>query len=252
VKKSACGQIPFLTETFSTSGVTVANLTAAMMKNLAVFALALAFAAPLAAQDWSVGVGTGAFVFGDFLERRVRIVTGEPPPVFVTNVLSAGTRVGVTVDIERRFTDRWSLRLEGTFVNAPLTLKRDDDPGTGNELNDADLDVTTFMLPVVFQINRNGAVRFHVMAGPALARYRGHAPTGEGAEPLFRESQTEAGVAFGGGVAWWVSDQLAIEGNLTDIFTTSPFHREDFSATTPVEIPKPHNVHTSVGVRWKF
>jgi opacity protein-like surface antigen len=243
--------MPFFEETFSDSGFAVANLTVAMMKNLAVFALLLALAVPLAAQDWSVGVSSGPFVFGDFLERRVRIVTGEPPPVFVTNVLSAGTRAGLAVDIERRLTDRWSIRLEGTFVNAPLTLEREDDPGAGNELDGADLDVTTFMLPVIFHINRNGAFRFHVMAGPALALYRGNAPEGAASEPLFEEMQTEFGGAFGGGVAWWMSDRFAIEGNLTDIITTSPFDREDFS-TAPVKTPNPHNVHTTVGLRWRF
>ncbi len=248
--------MPFSAESFSTSGFPVAILTVAMMKNLAVFAVALAVTLPLAlpmtAQDWSVGVGTGPFVFGDFLERRVRIVTGEPPAAFKTMVLSAGTRAGLAVDIERRLTDRWAIRLEGTFTNAPLSLRDKDDPGDGNELNGADLDVATFMLPVVFRINRNGALRFHVMAGPALALYGGNAPNGSGGTPLFEETQSEWGGAFGGGVAWWVSDRFAIEGNLTDIITTSPFNREDFSATTPVETPNPHNVHTTIGARWRF
>ena len=223
-----------------------------MTTKLAFFALALAFAVPLTAQDWSVGVGTGPFVFGDFLERRVRIFTGEPPDVIITRVLSAGTRAGVAVDVERRLNDRWAIRLEGTFVNAPLSLKDKDDPGSGNELNGADLEVTTFVLPVVFQINPHGAFRFHLMAGPALAFYRGNAPEGTGGEPLFEETQSELGGAFGGGVAWWMSERFAIEGNLTDIITTSPFHREDFSATVPVKIISPHNVHTTIGVRWRF
>jgi len=222
-----------------------------MMKNLAALALMLASAIPLAAQDWSVGVGTGPFVFGDFLERRVRVVTGEGQPAFTTFVLSAANRVGGSVDIERRINDRWAVRLEGTFTNAPLRLRQKDASGDGNELNGADLDVTTLMLPLVFRINRNGAFRFHVMAGPALALYRGNAP-GVATEPLFEETQSEFGGAFGGGVGWWMSDQFAIEGNITDIITTSPFNREDFSAATPVDIPNPHNVHTTVGVRWRF
>jgi len=242
--------MPFLKETFSTSGVPVAILTAAMMKNLAVFALALAFAVPAVAQDWSVGVGSGPFVFGDFLERRVRIGTGDGPSSVSTVVLSAATRAGLALDVERRLSDRWAVRLEGTFTNAPLRLEQS---GGSNELNSGDLDVTTFMLPVVFRINRNGAIRFHVMAGPALAFYRGHAPEGQGGEPLFHEAQSEWGAAFGGGVGWWISERVAIEGNLTDIIiTTSPFDREDFSSATNVDIPKPHNVHTTVGVRWRF
>jgi uncharacterized protein YdeI (BOF family) len=238
-------------ETFATSGVAVANLTTAMRKNLAVLALALASALPLAAQDWSVGVGTGPFVFGDFLERDVRIITGEPPPAFKTLVLSAATRAGLAVDIENRMNDRWAIRLEGTFTNAPLRLDEKDTSGDGNELNGADLDVTTVMLPIVFRINRSGAIRFHVMAGPAVAFYRGNAPNASD-EGLFNETQMEFGGAFGGGVGWWMSDRFAIEGNLTDIITTSPFHHEDFSNTVHVKIPNPHNVHTTVGVRWRF
>ena len=223
-----------------------------MMKNLAVLALALAVAVPIAAQDWSVGVGTGPFVFGDFLERRVRIITGEPPPAFATFVLSAGTRAGLAVDLERRLTNRWAIRLEGTFTNAPLRLEQKDAAGNGNELNGADLDVTTFMLPVVFRINPNGTFRFHVMAGPALALYRGNAPNGLGSGSLFEETQSEWGGAFGAGVGWWMTDRFAIEGNLTDILTTSPLNREDFSSTSTVDIIAPHNVHTTVGVRWRF
>jgi opacity protein-like surface antigen len=244
--------MPFFEETFSTSGFAVANLTVAMMKNLAVFALALAFTVPAAAQDWSVGVGTGPFVFGDFLERKVRVVTGEGPPATIVFVLSAATRAGVAVDVERRLTDRWAIRLEGTFTNAPLRLAQKDVAGDGNDLNGADLDVTTFMVPVVYRINRSGAFRFHVMAGPALALYRGNAPDGQAGAQLFEETQSEFGVAYGGGVGWWMSDHFAIEGNLTDIITTSPLERGEFSSTTAVDIPKPHNVHTTIGVRWRF
>lgn len=221
-----------------------------MRKNLAVLALALASALPLAAQDWSVGVGTGPFVFGDFLERRVRIVGGGGPEPS-TFVLSAGTRAGVAVDLERRLSDRWAIRLEGTFTNAPLRLTQEGTDGNGNELNGADLNVTTVMLPVVFRINRNGAIRFHVMAGPALALYQGDAPTGR-SEKIFEETQQEWGVALGGGVGWWMSDHFAIEGNLTDIYTSSPFDREDFSSAFNVKTRNPHNVHTTVGVRWRF
>jgi hypothetical protein len=218
-----------------------------MMKNLAVFALLLALTVPLAAQDWSVGVASGPFVFGDFLERRVRIGTGQGPFSNATIVLSAATRAGLAIDIERRLNDRWAVRLEGTFTNAPLRLEQS---GGGSDLDSGDLDVATFMLPVVFRINRNGAIRFHVMAGPALAFYRGNSPN-PGDNAVFEETQSEWGAAFGGGVGWWMSDRFAIEGNITDIITTSPFNREDFS-TSPVTIPNPHNVHTTVGLRWRF
>lgn len=242
--------MPFLEETFSTSGFPVAILTATMMKNLAVFALTLTFAVPAAAQDWSVGVASGPFVFGDFLERTVRLGTGDGPGSAQTLVLSAATRAGLAVDVERRLNDRFAVRLEGTFTNAPLRLGRAG--ADGNELDAGDLDVATFMLPVVFRINRNGAIRFHVLAGPALAFYRGNAPDGQGGEPLFEETQSEWGAAFGGGVGWWISDRMAIEGNLTDTITTSPFNRDDFNSATTVDIPRPHNVHTTVGLRWRF
>jgi opacity protein-like surface antigen len=243
--------VPFSEETFSMTGSPVAILTAVMMKNLAALAVALACTAPLAAQNWSIGAGTGPFVFGDFLERTVRIGNGEGPGGRQTLVLSAGTRAGLAVDLERRLGDRWAIRLEGAFTRAPLRLEQAGTGGDGAELDQGDLDVTTVMLPVVFRINPNGAFRFHLMGGPAVAFYRGHT-TDTGTEAIFEEAQTETGVAFGGGVAWWMSDRFAIEGNLTDITTGSPFEREDFASTTRVDIKRPHNVHTTVGIRWKF
>jgi hypothetical protein len=53
-------------------------------------------------------------------------------------------------------------------------------------------------------------------------------------------------------VAWWVSDRFAVEGNISDIVTSSPFDREDFPDVPGFDIPRPHNVHTTVGVRWRF
>src|SRR5688572_8018596 len=91
-----------------------------MKKKLAFLALVLALTLPLAAQNWSVGVGTGPFVFGDFVERTVRVGTGEGPSGEQTIILSAGTRVGLAVDLERRLTHRWAIRAEGTFTRAPL------------------------------------------------------------------------------------------------------------------------------------
>jgi opacity protein-like surface antigen len=242
--------MPFFEETFSTTGAAVAILTVAMMKNLAAFALALAFTLPLAAQDWSVGVATGPFVFGDLVERTVRIGNGEDPDTLTTFVLSAGTRAGLAVDLERRLSDRWAVRLEGTFTRAPLRLDQQGG-GDGTELKQGDLDVATFMVPIVFRINRSGALRFHVMAGPAMAVYRGHTPDRR-TEALFEKEQTEYGLAFGGGAGWWLSDRFAIEGNITDITTGSPFERDDFINTSKVDIKRPHNVHTTVGLRWRF
>jgi hypothetical protein len=220
-----------------------------MMKKFALLALALASALPLTAQNWSVGAATGPFVFGDFFERTV-LVSGGGPSGEMTLVLSAATRAGLAVDVERRINDRFAVRLEGTFTNSPLTL----DPNRGgeeNELNAGDLDVATLMLPLVFRINRSGAFRFHLMAGPAMAVYRGNAPNAQ-SDPVFEGTQQEWGIAYGGGVGWWISDRFAIEGNLTDITTSSPFDDEDFPNATRVDIKRPHNVHTTIGVRWVF
>jgi len=222
-----------------------------MMKKLAFLALALALTLPLSAQDWSVGVGTGPFVFGDFVERTVRVGTGEGPSGEQTIILTAGTRAGLALDLERRLSDRWAIRAEGTFTNAPLRSEQEGESG-GSELDAGDLDVATFMVPIVFRINGNGAFRFHIMAGPAYAIYRGNAPDGANARPAFEDTQSRWGVAAGAGVGWWIRDRFAIEGNITDITTSSPFSEDDFPPIARVDIQRPHNVHTTVGVRWTF
>ena len=221
-----------------------------MKKNAAVLALALALTFPLAAQNWSVGVGTGPFVFGEFVERSLRVGTGEGETGVITLDLTAATRAGLAVDLERSFGERWAVRLEGTFTNAPLRLEQEGAEGDGAEIDAGDLDVATFMLPFVFRINPNGALRFHVHGGPALAIYRANPP--DNGQAVLEETEQQWGVAYGGGVAWWMSERFAIEGNLTDIVTSSPFDRDDFATATRVDIPRPHNVHTTVGVRWKF
>jgi opacity protein-like surface antigen len=216
-------------------------------------AFALLFAVPAQAQQWSFGASTGPFVFGDFVERRLRATSGGPSGS-QTLVLSAATRPGLSLDVERRLADRWAMRLEGTFTRSPLTT---DQRGVGSddgvELNAGKLDVSTWMLPLVFRINPRGTFRFHILGGPALAVYRAEARENvQGAEPAFEGTQLEWGLAAGGGVAWWVSDRFAIEGNLTDVVTTSPIDRDQFPDVPGIDIPRPHNVHTTVGVRWKF
>ncbi|HYI07429.1 MAG TPA: outer membrane beta-barrel protein [Thermoanaerobaculia bacterium] len=217
-----------------------------MKKILTIAALMLAGAPSLTAQDWSFGAATGPFVFGDFVERSLRVGNGGGSEDAGKLVLSAETSAGVALDIERRFSDRWAIRLEGTFTRAPLSVEQED--GGGVTIDAGDLDVSTWMLPVVFRINPRGTFRFHLLAGPALAFYRAEG----GGEPVFDETQSEWGAAFGGGVGWWISDRFAIEGNLTDTITSSPFSREDFPDVPGIDIPRPHNVHTTVGVRWKF
>lgn len=219
------------------------------MKRTAVcLALALATALPLRAQNWSLGVGTGPFVFGDFYERSMRPTTGEGTGDPITFTLSAATRAGVAVDVERAFADRWGLRLEGTFTSAPLSIVQS---GEGAEIEAGDLDATTLALPLIFRINPSGALRFHLAGGPAHVQYKFVGRENADGERS-SESSGEWGVSFGGGAAWWISDRFAIEGAINDIITTSPFDKEDFPAAPGIDIPKPHNVHTTIGVRWRI
>lgn len=221
------------------------------MKKILTIAVALLVTAPpLAAQDWSFGVATGPFVFGDFFKQTLTLANPDPGDP-ITMVLSARVRPGLAVDIERSFGERWAVRLEGTFTRAPLEAKQEG--GDGVELEAGEMDATTFMLPLIFRINPRGSFRFHLLAGPALAIYRAEAREGAPRTlPVFIGTHQEWGVAFGGGVGWWLSDRFAIEGNITDTITTSPFDRENFPDVPGIEIPKPHNVHTTIGARWRF
>lgn len=213
------------------------------MKKLLPLAAALfALALPATAQDWSLGVGSGPFFFGDFEERRIRVGTPEGGGDPVTLTLSGATRAGALVDIERAFADRWAVRLEGSFTHSELSI-RDESSDDGIHLDAGDLDVTTLALPLVFRINPNGAFRFHLHGGPAMAMYRMSSDDDS-------ERSNEWGVLYGGGVAWWLSEQLAIEANASDITTSSPF--EDDEETPGVTAKRPHNVHTTLGVRWRF
>ena len=221
-----------------------------MKKKVTIAALLLASALPLAAQDWSLGVGTGAFVFGDFLERSLRPVNNEGPEEPQTLTLSAATRPGLSVDIERSFSERWAIRLEGTFTRAPLAVKESDDEGVS--IDAGELDVATFMLPIVFRINRGGALRFHLFGGPAHAIYRFSGTTNSSGIAVLDTTRSEWGAAAGFGAAWHLSDRFAIEGAISDIVTTSPFDRDDFADVPGIDVPKPHNIHTTVGLRWNF
>lgn len=223
-----------------------------MKKILTTAAFLVAIILPAEAQQWSFGASTGPFVFGDFVERRLRAGTGNGTGGTSTLIVTAGTRAGVALDLERSFSDRFAVRLEGTFTRAPLAIEQTTG-GDEVEIDGGEIDVSTWMLPLVFRINPRGAFRFHVMAGPAFAVYRARARSNvEGAEPAFSGNQGEWGFAAGGGVGWWVSDRFAIEGNITDIVTSSPFEREQFGDVPGIDIPRPHNVHTTVGVRYRF
>src|SRR6185295_2448443 len=114
-------------------------------------------------------------------------------------------------DVEHSFAPRWGVRLEGTFTHAPLSVKEKGTTGD-TPVGAGDMDVTTVMLPLVFRINPRGALRFHIMGGPAYAMYRvkGRA-NASGISPL-DETRSEWGFAAGAGAAWWLSDRFAVEG----------------------------------------
>jgi opacity protein-like surface antigen len=223
-----------------------------MKKFLTIASLLLASTLPANAQEWSLGVHSGAFVFGEFVERRMRVGTPEGPISTSSIILTAETRPGVTVDLERSFAPRWAFRVEGTFTRAPLAAETRSD-GDPVGIDAGQLDVTTLALPLIFRINPNGAFRFHLHGGPAVALYKADAVENvDGAEPVFEGRQTEWGLMFGGGVTWWLGDRFAVEGNVTDIITTSPFEREDFPDVPGIDIKRPQNGHATLGVRWRF
>jgi len=216
---------------------------------LSTFALFLTLSA--AADEWSVGVSTGPFVFGDFVQRTIRI--GTDTSVSTTKLtLTGATRPGLSVDVERDFAPRWGVRLEGTFTETKLRVESSSAGGVN--LDAGKMDVTTWSLPLVFRFNRHGAIRAHLFAGPAYATYRiKHRDGDSGAISEFEGTRGRAGLSVGGGLAWWISDRTAIEGNIQDVATESPFERSDFPASsTGLKIMKPHNLHTTIGVRYRF
>ncbi len=222
-----------------------------MRKIVTITALLLA-STSLNAQHWSIGAGTGAFVFGDFVERVVRGPANEiDPPSVHTLTLSAATRAGAAFDIEHSFAGRWAVRLEAAFTRAPLSVEDDSDNSFSIEAGD--LDVTTFMLPIVFRINRGGALRFHLLGGPAYAIYRPHGRSNaDNSIRVFRDARSQWGAAAGAGAAWQMSNRFAVELEITDIVTSSPFRRDDFPDVPALKIKKPHNGHTKLGVRYRF
>lgn len=222
-----------------------------MKKTLRFTLLATLLAAlPAAAQNWSVGAGTGAFVFGDFVIRTLRATTGGAPSVSEIR-LSGRTRPGLSVDLERSFSDRFAIRFEGTFTHAPIVVR--DEGGSTVDLDAGKLDVATFTVPLVLRINPRGSLRFHLMAGPAYAAYRIKRRTAGTPElTIFEGTRGRWGVDAGAGVGWWFSDRFAVEGQITDVTTASPFERSDFISSGQVRIPRTRNVHTTAGVRLRF
>ena len=93
-----------------------------MRKTFLAIAVLLAATSNLSAETWGLGVATGPFVFGRFAERTVSL-SNEGGMGTTKSRLSAATRAGLAVDIERPLGDRFAVRLEGTWTRAPLRIK---------------------------------------------------------------------------------------------------------------------------------
>ena len=213
--------------------------------------LFLLLAASAQAQDWSVRVASGPFLFGDFVERTLRIET-ETGSEDQTTTLSAATRAGLSVDIEKGFSDRFAVRLEATFARAPLSIGGEDDDD-GVEIDAGELDAFTLSLPLVFRINPRGTFRFHLLAGPAYAAYRieQEGIQGPGIR-VFEGTRNEWGLAAGGGASWHWSERFSVDAQIVDVTTGSPFRDTELASIGRTEFPRPHNVHTTLGIRIHF
>jgi hypothetical protein len=224
-------------------------------KSLALALLLALLSFPLSAQDWSLGVASGPFLFGKFAERSQLAGTVDDRTILKTS-LSASTRAGLEVDLQRRLNDYFAVRFQASFTDAPLAIKTSSGgPSSGVPLDAGKLRITTFAVPLVVQINPHGAFRFHLLAGPAYANYdfrRAAGATTTGS--LLTGSRGRMGGAAGAGLAWWWSDRFAVEGQVLDVVTPSPLKESEFSTVTSrnVHIPKPQNVHTTVGIRYRF
>ena len=202
------------------------------------------------AQNWSVGAGTGPFVFGDFVKRTLRLGTEEGSAT-QTLTLSAATRTGLSVDLERRLNERFAVRVEGTFTRSPLSVRGDDRDGVSFDAGE--MDVATFALPIVLALNPRGTFRFYIAGGPAYASYRVDRDEEDATQiRAFTGTRSAWGVLVGGGVSWQWTERFAVEGKISDVATASPFKREDFPALNRVQIERPHNVHTTAGIRYRF
>jgi hypothetical protein len=222
-----------------------------MRKILPATLLPLLLAFPARGDGWSLGAGIGPFVFGYFVERTTKIVT-ESGSSTTRSRLSAATRPGGSADIENDFNDWLGVRLDASWTRAPMKIKSG---SNGVTFEAGQAYVTTFALPLIVNLNRHGAFRVHLAGGPAYALYDMKATTGGGSTlSIFNGTRGRWGGAAGGGVSWWMSDRFAVEGEIQDIITASPFRRSDFPALNfgGVNIPKTHNVHTTAGIRYRF
>jgi outer membrane protein with beta-barrel domain len=214
------------------------------------FALLAASAAH--AENWSLGAGVGPFIFGHFVERTISLSNGTGSAT-TKSVLSAETRAGLSGNIEYDFNKRLAARLEVSWIESPLRIKSTSgDQGTS--IDAGHMNMTTFVVPLVFRINPNGALRFDILGGPAYALYNVQRDTTPSSPlPFFEGTRGQWGGAGAVGVEWWWSRRFAVEWQAEYIVTSSPFRIEDFgSSAKGIHIPKPRNGHTTIGIRYRF
>jgi hypothetical protein len=197
------------------------------------------FAIPASAQQWSASIGSGPFVFGHFAERTVSI--GNEGAVTTTHSrLSAATRAGATADIERNLSRYFGVRLEAAWTKAPLSIKSSSGSSSVS-IERGKVSVTSFTAPLVIHLNR-GAFRFHILGGPAYALY-----------DMFDETRGRWGGTAGVGAAWWWSQRFGVEWQVSDTVTASPLHANEVAANGKgVELLRPNNGHTTLGIRYRF
>jgi len=205
---------------------------------------------PATAQSWSIGAGTGPFKFGKFAVRTLRAGTEQPGTVVTKTKLSAATRPGAVFDIERGFNDRFALRLQGTFTQAPLAVRPES--GGGVALSAGRVDVTTLTLPLIINLNPRGRFRFHIKGGPAYAIYHIKQTSTPAAATPFEGTRSRIGGVAGVGVVWWWSNRFGVEGEVLDIITSSPLRKSDFVGPGSISIPKSQNEHATIGLRFRL
>lgn len=228
-----------------------------MKASLFAFLLTLVVSADAWASDWTIGAATGPFVFGHFAERSVTIGSGETRRR-IRYALSAETRPGVKLGLQRDFNDRVSMRLEGSFVNAPLAIKTGSDSDrpaseTGS-LQIARMRVTSVALPLVVRINRRGALRPFLGGGPTFVMYETERRSQSALLPLFAGKRSQAGLDLIVGIEWSISRSFSLEGDLRDSITRSPFRKEDLQTSPALSrgLPSVHNLHSTIGLRYRF
>ena len=219
------------------------------------FAVAiLLISASAEAQQWAIGVSGGPFGYGDFASSS-KTITNEVQTVRVTTSLTAPVRAGVTLDLERFLTSRWSVRAESSYTHTELAVKSRISGATSSAipLDVASLDVATAALPLVYRIN-SGRLQLQVFAGPAYAFYDMNSEQSSGDVPLFSGTRSGIGAEAGGGLEWIWKKNLVFRALASDIVTRSPLRRSDFEGPAPgsLKIEAPNNLHLTFGLSYRY